>query len=142
MAIRQVLRFGQKKFVPACDFCGKTLPEQESYKAAVTAKAGAGWDFWKVEDSWRRDVCVECQTETPVDRERRLRKKRDFELIKTEKPDMTEKITRFIELFYELKEAGYSIYDYGMQTVHIEEMFTDPENGELFCGLADDDEDF
>lgn len=51
-----------RQFTPVCDCCGKRLPGEESFDAAVRAKREDGWESRKVNGEWE-DICTDCQFE-------------------------------------------------------------------------------
>ena len=48
------------EYIPTCDVCGATLPEEFDFYDAVNAKKLAGWRSRKLGGEWE-DVCLECQ---------------------------------------------------------------------------------
>lgn len=51
-----------RAYVPTCDICGDTLPDEYDFNDAVTAKKREGWKSRKVNGEWE-DVCTCCQLE-------------------------------------------------------------------------------
>jgi hypothetical protein len=61
MAIeRQYMRGDGLRFIPSCDLCGESLPDEASFEDARSAMKEARWKLRKDELNDWQNVCADC----------------------------------------------------------------------------------